>query len=500
MQQAVDRFVSRAAEEDFIAVVDDDGEHGARWLLEQARQLAGAPTGPGAGGTLMVQAQNSWRTVAAALTAGLGDGVLALVNRHTTRSEFAAAVEDVRPDSVVVEPSAWDEWGVADLLRTGPADEAFDGWAAARAAETLGAGRWGGGAVIGMTSGSTGRAKAVIQSGESLRYACANTIAANGLQPGDPVAAIVPLSSIAAFSFGVALSMQLEGPLVLAGRWDPSAVLTRMNAARARWVMCVPTMALQLAGAATAAGAPSTLRTLTVGGGPMQLDMLRDAERALDTTILRVFGMSECLGHTSPSPDDPVEVRLGRDGRPFPGTDVRAVDENDIPVAVGEVGRAQVRGPSLFLGYAEHGRVRAPDLTPDGWFATGDLVALHPDGTISIRGREKDMIIRGGRNIDVMEVETAVQEHPSVEQACVVPVADAVLGERIAVLVVTSPGSEVDLADLTRHLGDRGLSRTKWPEFVFEVPALPHTAVGKLSRPAARAMAAELRQTGEVLA
>ena len=93
MQQAVDRFVSRAAEEDFIAVVDDDGEHGARWLLEQARQLAGAPTGPGAGGTLMVQAQNSWRTVAAALTAGLGDGVLALVNRHTTRSEFAAAVD-----------------------------------------------------------------------------------------------------------------------------------------------------------------------------------------------------------------------------------------------------------------------------------------------------------------------------------------------------------------------------------------------------------------------
>src|SRR5213079_1496355 len=103
---------------------------------------------------------------------------------------------------------------------------------------------------IGLTSGSTGRAKGVVQSEAALRYACACTIEINGLAPGDAVAAIVPLSSTAAFCFGVHCSLMLGGPLVLTAKWDPVAVVTRLAATEARWTMCVPTMALQLAAAA----------------------------------------------------------------------------------------------------------------------------------------------------------------------------------------------------------------------------------------------------------
>jgi non-ribosomal peptide synthetase component E (peptide arylation enzyme) len=163
-----------------------------------------------------------------------------------------------------------------------------------------------------------------------------------------------------------------------------------------------------------------------------------------------------------------------------------------VPLPPGHVGHAQVRGPSLFLGYARDGVTEPPRLTPDGFFATGDLMAVRPDGTVAVRGREKDIIIRGGRNIDIAEVEGAVASHPAVEQACVVPVPDELLGERIAVLVVTELAS-FDVGTVQRHLAERGLTKGKWPEYVWRVPALPQNRVGKLSRTDAARIARELK-------
>ncbi|MEV6639016.1 class I adenylate-forming enzyme family protein [Amycolatopsis sp. NPDC051371] len=477
MKDAVQDFRKRAEQADFVAVVDDSGEHAARRLLADAEALADV-LGPRA--TALVQADNSWRTVVAALATGLTGGVLAVVNRHTTRAEFAAACEDIRPDVVVAEPSAVDEWDVPGAART-----VLDGWSAVSTAGRSDPARWNGGVFIGLTSGSTGRAKGVVQSEAALHYACACTIEINGLQPGDAVAAIVPLSSTAAFCFGAYCSLVLGGPLVLTAKWDPPAVLTRLTETGARWTMCVPTMALQLA----AAGALPGVRSITVGGGPMDQLALTRAETALGTKILRVFGMSECLGHTSPDPAEPAGIRLGHDGRPFPGTEVRAVSPEGIVLGPGETGRAQVRGPSLFLGYARGGRVEPPELTEDGFFPTGDLVVSTVDGLITIMGREKDVIIRGGRNIDVTEIERAVAGYERLAHSCVVPVRDEVLGERVALLAVSRDGSLVELGDVTGYLREAGLSKTKWPEFVYLVDALPQTKVGKLDRAGARKVA-----------
>lgn len=497
MRQVVREFRRQADEADFTAVIDDTGSHTARQLLDEATRLAGAlsaGTADGAVGTVLIQADNSWRTVAATLAVGLSGadgGVIALVNRHTTHAEFAAAWEDIRPDAVVAEPSAIEEWAVSERL-PGPARTVLDGWTCLSAPGEREVSRWCGGALIGLTSGSTGRPKGVVQSEQALRYAAATTVTINGLSPGDPVAAVVPLSSTAAYCFGVYLALLLRGPLVMTGKWDRALALRRMADAKVRWTMCVPTMVLQMGDEAAGSGILRGVRSITVGGGPMDRRALARAERSLGTTILRVFGMSECLGHTSPSPDDPEEIRLGRDGRPFPGTDVRALTPDGQVAGPGVTGRAQVRGPSLFLGYAGDGRVVPPDLTEDGYLPTGDLLVTHDDGTITIMGREKDVIIRGGRNLDITEIERAVAGHPRVARACVVPVPDAVLGERVALLVVTTDGRPVDLAEMTGHLETIGLSKTKWPEYVYGTDELPQTKVGKLDRGGARDLAVTL--------
>jgi cyclohexanecarboxylate-CoA ligase len=492
MREVAREFQRRAQASDFVAVIDDSGEHTAQQLLRHAAELAGSLGTDRGVGTVVLQADNSWRTVAASLAVGLGGGVVALVNRHTTQHEFAAAVEDIQPDAVIADPTAMREWAVPELVAAGEDHQALDGWVCRSTAQTRDVSRWSGGALIGLTSGSTGRAKGVVQSEDALRYACGHTIRINGLRPGDAVAAIVPLSSAAAYCFGVYLGLMLGGPLVLWSKWEPETVLARMAETDVRWTMCVPTMALQLGSTAAGARVLEGVRAITVGGGPMEVGALARAERSLGTRILRVFGMSECLGHTSPSPDDPQEARLGRDGTPFPGTQLRAVDDTGAPVPVGESGLAQVRGPSLFLGYARNGELDPPVLTADGFFPTGDLLLVDEDGSVTVLGRAKDVIIRGGRNIDITEVERAIAGHPRVAGVCVVPVPDPVLGERAAALVVSVDGSRICLEDLTEHLRDIGLSKTKWPELAFAVDDLPQTTVGKVNRRAARELAREL--------
>ncbi|WP_405718450.1 acyl--CoA ligase [Streptomyces sp. NBC_01537] len=501
MRQTVREFQRRAERSDFTAVIDDSGHHTARELLDRAATLAEAMTPDGTpdgtpGGTVMVQADNSWRTVAATLAVGMTGGVLALVNRHTTAAEFAAALEDIRPDALVADPSAIREWQ-APGLPAGRQADALDGWTALSGRGRRDASRWSGGAVIGLTSGSTGRPKGVVQSETALRYACSRTAEVNGLRAGDAVAAIVPLSSTAAFCFGPYLSLMLAGPLVLTARWDRDAALARMAANGVRWTMCVPTMALQMGSAAAGSRVLEGVRSITVGGGPMDRGALARAERSLGTKILRVFGMSECLGHTSPRPEDNEETRLGRDGRPFPGTELRAVATDGTVLGPGEAGRAQVRGPSLFLGYARDGTVEPPALTPDGFFPTGDLLMTGHDGTVTIMGREKDVIIRGGRNLDITEIERAVASHPRVARACVTPVPDPLLGERAAVLVVVEAeeaAAGLGLDEITEHLARTGLSKAKWPEYAFTVDELPQTTVGKLDRRSARELARTLHE------
>lgn len=486
MRQVTDAFVQRLEGEDWVAVIEPERSWRASEVLAQARELAALlATRAGERPTVLVQSENSWRMTAAALAVGLLDGTLALASAHLPPADLAAVLEDVRPDVVVATGDQLGRWGVE--RRDDVA--VLDGWALEPADGVDRPDRWAGGVVIGMTSGSTGRAKGVVHSEAALRYAVENEVSATGLQPGDAVGVVVPISAAPAFAFGVYAALYLQGACVLAGRWDPAAALRHLQAHQARWLMCVPTQVLQMAEAARDHPlALKDMRALTVGGGPMDVGALEEAEGVLGVPLLRVFGMAECLGHTTPALTDPVELRLGLDGRPFPGTEVLLLDDDSRPVSDGVPGRAHVRGPSRFLGYAREGVLVPPALTGDGYFETGDLIVRRPDGFLSVVGRTKDVVIRGGRNISVAEVESALRKDDRLRDVCVVPVADAVLGERVAAVVVLA-GAPVTLAEVCARLAENGLAKTSWPEHLVTVDELPRTEVGKLSRPRVRAHA-----------
>lgn len=481
-----------ATNPDGIAVIDGSGEHTYAQVVAEAQAVAaglesfldGAPT-------VLVQADNTWRTLAAVVAVGLRGGLVAVISHHATAGEFALACEDLRPDAVFAAPETLAAWDLpADLFTERLT--LSDHWelrSVRGAASDIR--RWNGGSVVAMTSGSTGRPKCVVQSEDAIRYAATSTIDAVGLRPGDAVAALVPLSSVAAFCFGMYLPTMLGGPMVCLGAWRPEGALELMEKYRVRWTMLVPTMALQLSTQSRAEGALRSLAAMTVGGGPMDAGALGRAEKVLGTRILRVFGMSECLGHTTTRPAESADVRLATDGRPFPGTELRVVDTDGTPLPEGSTGLTQVRGPSFFVGYARDGAPATPELTPDGFFPTGDLGRINPDGTLNIVGRDKQIIIRGGRNIDINEVEAAIAGMPTVTQVCVVPVPDELLGERAAALVVTD-GADVGLPEVAAFLAAKDFPKFKWPEFVHVVRELPQNRVGKLSRQDAADIAARL--------
>ncbi|MDV7243403.1 class I adenylate-forming enzyme family protein [Rhodococcus oxybenzonivorans] len=493
MKQLAQEMVARAeSDPDAVAVIDQLGSHTIGSIVDAARTLADRIAGiDEAPPTALIQADNTWHTLATAVAVGLRGGLVAVFSPHATEAEFELALEDIAPDIVVADPTSLSQWGI-DSARFPDSEQAFDTLLLRSAPRGFGdIARWQGGTAIAMTSGSTGRPKCVVQSEEAIRYACQSTIDTVGLQPGDAIGAFVPLSSVAAFCFGMYLPAYLGGPLVAIGKWSPAGAVDAMEKNGVAWTMLVPTMALQLSVTEGSEGRLSAVRALTVGGGPMNEGALEKAETTLGTTFLRVFGMSECLGHTTPALDDPPAVRLGRDGRPFPCTIVRAVDSDGLPVPTGEIGDAQVKGPSMFVGYARGGIPVPPTLTQDGFLPTGDLVEVGNDGTVQVIGRKKQIIIRGGRNIDVNEMESAIADLPGVVQVCVVPVPDDLLGERAAALVVTEC-ENLTLERVTEQLAAANFPKFKWPEYVFTVDDLPQNRVGKLSRPDAVSMASTL--------
>jgi cyclohexanecarboxylate-CoA ligase len=187
------------------------------------------------------------------------------------------------------------------------------------------------------------------------------------------------------------------------------------------------------------------------------------------------------------APHLPAAAQL-TDGVPVPGCEARVVTPDGRAGGAGETGGLQIRGPGLFLGYIGRPDATAEAIDAEGWFATGDVAQLGADGTITLQGRTKDIVIRGGENIPVVEVESLLFEHPGVVAAAVVGVPDERLGERACAVVVPAPGAHPDLDELCAYLSDRGLSKHFLPERLELVPQLPMTASGKVRKVELRAL------------
>jgi len=218
-----------------------------------------------------------------------------------------------------------------------------------------------------------------------------------------------------------------------------------------------------------------------LGGAPVPVALgLRAA--SLGIRIIRSYGSTEHPSTTGCRYEDPADRRHCTDGRALEGVELRLVDEEGAPVPAGTPGEILSRGPDLCLGYSDPAQTAAA-FDDAGWYRTGDIGVLDPDGYLTITDRAKDVIIRGGENVSAAEVEAALQALPGVAEVAVVAAPDARLGEHACAIVRMRPGAEpVTRADLTRHLAEVGLARQKWPEDLRIVDDFPRTASGKIRK------------------
>jgi cyclohexanecarboxylate-CoA ligase len=273
--------------------------------------------------------------------------------------------------------------------------------------------------------------------------------------------------------------------LVLQDAWDPVTMLRLVGEEGVTWTMGTTTFVLDAC--AAAASHPdadlSSLRFFTCGGAPIPPKAVTEARDKLGTQLVAVWGMTEVGVCTITRPEDSDETVCFSDGTPNDWVELRIVDADgrDVPE-----GRLLVRTPSQHLTYH-----RRPDLYDEGfpeagWFDTGDLARWAGGGAIRITGRSKDLIIRGGENIPVTEVEAGLITHPLVHEVAVVASPDDRLGEKVCAVVVPAGPDAPTLDGLRAHLETLGMTKQFWPERLVVKDALPKTASGKTQKFALR--------------
>jgi cyclohexanecarboxylate-CoA ligase len=219
--------------------------------------------------------------------------------------------------------------------------------------------------------------------------------------------------------------------------------------------------------------------------------LVQRAKDEIDLDVLSCWGMTENAGLTITRKTDPQEKVFLTDGRALPGSEVRVVDDRKHPLPPDTAGNLQARGITHFVGY--HKKPQLNSIDADGWFDTGDLARMDRDGYIRIVGRTKDVIIRGGENIPVAEVENLIYRHPKVAECAVVAIPDARLGERACAFIVTRENTPLALPELAQFLGEQGMAKPYWPERLEVVGEMPRTPSGKIQKFRLRELAAGLK-------
>jgi len=238
----------------------------------------------------------------------------------------------------------------------------------------------------------------------------------------------------------------------------------------------------------------SSLRVFSCGGAPVPPSMVELAQQRLpNCRTLASYGTSEEGYVTSVGPEDPPELSAVSDGRPLEDMQVRILGPDGQDLPVGEDGDLVVRTPSAFAAYAHRPDVTREAFLPEGdWRWTGDRAVLRADGAVRITGRSKDIIIRGGINIPVVQIESALLKHAAVGSVALVAMPDERLGEKACAFVVLRTNIEtLTLDDLRHTLREEGVATVYWPERLELVAALPMTASGKVQKFRLREMLTE---------
>jgi acyl-CoA synthetase (AMP-forming)/AMP-acid ligase II len=337
--------------------------------------------------------------------------------------------------------------------------------------------------LLSFTSGTTGEPKGVMHTSNTLGAVHTVFSQACGLDGDDTILMAAPVGHSIGMMHGCRMSLVLGTTLVYQDVWDPAIAAGLLLQERATFTVLAPTLLYDLVRHyASEPQPPHDLRLLLCGGSYLQESLMRAAAEAMPhTTIAPLWGMTEGLGSLCGT-DCPRDKLIGTDGRPVPAAELIVVSDSGSTLQPGEQGELQLRSPTLFAGYLERPELNRELFTNEGFFRTGDLAVIDQDGFLRIRGRLKELIIRGGINISPVEIERALLSDSRIAQVAVVGAPDERLGERICAFVVLSPGATIEIEDLIEIANRSGLAKQKWPELLRIVTELPATSSGKIKR------------------
>ena len=332
-----------------------------------------------------------------------------------------------------------------------------------------------------FTSGTTGEPKGVMHSDNTL-LATARMMARDWALDRQVLYTFSPLSHNLGLG-ALITALTAGGELVVHDLPRGLSLLDRLEETGANFLFGVPTHAIDLLSEMRARGVERAagVRGFRISGAAAPPEFVREL-MGHGIVPQSGFGMTETCSHQYTLPDDPPERIAETCGRACEGFEVRIWrgDNPDIEAAPGKVGQIGGRGASLMLGYFDDQAATEAAFNVHGWFMTGDLGRLDEQGYLQIVGRQKDIIIRGGRNIYPARIEALATRYPTVEKVAAFPIPDPRLGERVCLAIVARDGKPVEPDEILRHLDREGLSKYDMPEFVLVLDELPLTATGKV--------------------
>jgi non-ribosomal peptide synthetase component E (peptide arylation enzyme) len=352
-----------------------------------------------------------------------------------------------------------------------------------------------------VSSGTTGMPRcSLFSDNNTLVKLLQQYVPAAKVGSADVAAALAPAGTGATgYNYPILSMLLLGGTSVMLEHWSGSQIdktleLIERNACS--MAVMVPAQLTSLVQAAERTGYRHPLRLITNSGAKLPSSVAQAAERAFGCKVQSIYGSSEAGATAMTRVDDAEEKRRFTVGRPLSGQDVSIVADDGTSLDPGEVGEVCWRGANKSYGFLQDSESTEKVWGRQGWLHSGDLGLIDAEGYLQIVGRKKDMIIRGGQNINPGAIEELLLSHPDVAEIAIVPIEDPILGERIAACVVARTGASPTLDSLKSFVLANGLAAWHQPELLLEVKELPRNAGGKVDKKALSRSAAIAREAG----
>ena len=340
------------------------------------------------------------------------------------------------------------------------------------------------------TSGTTGEPKGALHTSNTLIGTTLVFMERMQIGAGDVVFMPSPLAHQIGFEYGLLTAILAGAPLLLLDVWNPERAVQLMEQHGATYMFAATPFLADLASfPGIESRALDGFRLFVASGAPIPPVLVRAAQEKLNAVIVSGWGMTECgiLTTTHLSGHKVHES----DGVALPGEEVRIVDAEGKEALREQEGTLKVRGAGLFVGYLK--RPQLYDVDAEGWFDTGDVARRDLEGYIRICGRKKDIIIRGGENIPVVQVESTLYKMPQVAEVAIVAMPDARLGERACAFAVLRPGARLSMKEMRSFLEEQGVAKQFWPERLEVLEQMPRTPTGKIQKFVLRELAKSLK-------